>query len=132
MTKFYYGGQPNLQPGDIVEPAHLVETHEACTECDELEDGLRSGEIVWGSQVIFFSEERLYAKFYSTLYGRGWLYLVEPVGEYESSKLDRMQSCTTGHLRIVRIVEKSVILKPNEMRQIRRSELRYRKEMAKK
>lgn len=26
MTKFYYGGQPNLQPGDIVEPAHLVET----------------------------------------------------------------------------------------------------------
>lgn len=104
MTKFFHGGAPGSQAGDLLEP-----------EKD--------------SDAVYFTENRLYAKFFASL-GRGWLYLVEPIGDYAPASDDAMQACDAKSLRVIRVVEKAVQLTPNEHRQIRRSELRYRKEMS--
>lgn len=103
MMKFYHGGAPGLKPGDLLEP-----------EPD--------------SNSVYFTQNRLYAKFFASL-GRGWLYLVEPIGDYGPASNDAMQACDAKSLRVIRVVEKAIRLTPNELRQIRRSELRYRKEM---
>lgn len=101
--KFFHGGAPGFKPGDLLEP-----------EAD--------------SDSVYFTENRLYAKFFASL-GRGWLYLVEPVGDYKPATNDAMQACDAKSLKVIRVVEKAVSLNPNELRQIQRSELRYRKEM---
>jgi len=129
MTKFYHGGVPGLKPGDIIEPGFERHPHDGCPICE----AQQRGEDVQPDQVpdsVYFTSERIYAKFFADLYGRGWLYAVEPIGDWELSKTDHMQSMVVGHLKVLRVVEKAIKLTPNEIRQIRRSELRFRKEMA--
>jgi hypothetical protein len=123
MNGFYYhGGVDGLNVGDILDPGHSRKKHEGCPWCEARENGGAHLGLDGPSQrgEVYFTPNRLYAKFHASMYGRGDLYRVEPVGEVTRSTEDSLETYTAPAARIVSVYERAVLLTMTERRKLDR------------
>jgi hypothetical protein len=122
MNYYYHGGVDGLKVGDILEPGHSRKKHDGCPWCEARENGEAhlgmDGPSRWAS--VYFTPNRLYAKFHASMYGRGDLYRVEPIGEVVRSTEDSMESYRAPSARIVAVYERAVLLTMSERRKLDR------------
>lgn len=124
MSVLYHGGVPGLRPGDLIEPGHgRDESHGDCPMCRmRREMGAAAPEGTVHPETVYCTESRLYAKSYASLYGRGDVYQVEPVGPLVPSEDegDPEGSYRCPALRVKRVVDVHVTLTMKERRRLAR------------
>lgn len=119
--RLFHGGVPGLRAGDMIEPGHARHAHDGCAWCaarSELppeRDGLPRH-----PDRVYLTPERLYGRYYASLYGRGDLYQVEAVGELQRSTEDNMETWTAPAARVLVAVDRAVLLTPGERRRLYR------------
>ena len=122
--RLFHGGVPDLRPGDLIQPGHERKTHDDCPWCE----ARATGETVPGGidplaaqpDRVYLTTHRLYAKHYASLWGRGDLYRVDPVGELEESTEDTIPTWTSPAARVLAVVDRAVLLTPTERRRLYR------------
>jgi hypothetical protein len=119
----YHGGVPGLRAGDLIEPGHERASHAGCAFCDARARGDAHLGVDGPSQDadrVYASTSRIYAKYYASLYGRGALYRVEPVGELVRSPEDTIETFKAPALRVIAVLERAVLLTWAERRRLMR------------
>lgn len=127
-TRFWHGGVPGLRPGDLITPGHERVFHDGCVYCAARRDGnavvAPGGELIdpptGRPDRVYITSDRDYARFYASLYGRGDLYRVEPVGDLERSTEDRFDSWCVEAARVLAAVDWAVRLTPGQRRSLQR------------
>ena len=120
--RLWHGGVPGLRPGDLIEPGHARASHPGCPWCEARErgqagpGGLDPASAETGR--VYLTTDRLYARHYASLYGRGDLYRVEPVGGVEASVEDSIPTWTSPAARVVAVVDRAVLLTDKERRRL--------------
>jgi len=119
---FYHGGVPDLRPGDLLVPGHSRRHHDGCPWCLARAAGGAHLGLDGPSQreAVYFTPVRLYAKFHASLYGRGDLYRVEPVGDLELSTEDTVETWTAPAARVLSVYDRAVLLTDTERRRLNR------------
>lgn len=117
----YHGGVPGLRPGDIIRPGHERRTHDGCPWCQarivgDAYMGMDGPSLV--PDQVYATTDRLYAKHYASLWGRGDLYRVAPVGDLTRSTEDSVESYTAPALRVVAVLDRAVLLTMTERRRL--------------
>jgi hypothetical protein len=125
--RFYHGGVPGLNPGDVIEPGFERRPVEGCAICKARAAGKTY--VVDGQPIdpptvhddrIYVTTERLYALFHASLYGRGDLYVVDPVGEMERSTEDTIESYICERAVVRTVYRRCVLLTNAERRRVYR------------
>lgn len=89
MSVLYHGGAPDLQPGDSIEPGHSRDNYDDCPICRaRREKGADAIEGTGHPEQVYCTRYRDYAALYASMYGKGDVYQVRPVGELEASDED--------------------------------------------
>ena len=120
-TALYHGGIPGLRPGDLIEPGHRRAALDGCPWCEARAQGDAYHGIDGPSQHqdgVYLTPIRLYAKHYASLYGRGDLYRVEPIGELVASTEDTMPTVIAPAARVLSVYERAVLLTDTERRRL--------------
>lgn len=119
---FYHGGVVGLKVGDSLEPGHRRKRHDGCPWCEARENGEAHLGLDGPSQrqEVYFTTDRLYAKFHASLYGYGDLYRVEPAGEIRLSDEDSIETYTAPLVRIAAVLDRAVLLTNTERRRLDR------------
>lgn len=119
---WWHGGVPDLRPGDLIEPGHERAVHDGCTWCEARANGEAGPGGLDGpskrSDRVYVTSHRLYAKHHASLWGRGDLYRVEPVGDVEASSEDTIETVTCAAARVVAVYERAVLLTMTERRRL--------------
>ena len=119
MSVLYHGGAPDLQPGDHIEPGHSRDIHDDCPICRaRREKGADAIEGTGHPEQVYCTRYRDYAALYASMYGKGDVYQVRPVGELEASDEDFDGCYRCDRLVIVRDVERPVTLTPKRRRKV--------------
>jgi hypothetical protein len=119
--RLFHGGVPSLRPGDLIEPGHERKVHDGCAWCAaraELPPGEDGLPLL--AAAVYLTPERLYAIHYASLYGRGDLYRVEPVGELQRSTEDTVETWTAPAARVIAVLDRAVLLTRSERRRLYR------------
>lgn len=119
----FHGGMPDLRPDDLIEPGHARRHHDGCPWCEARAAGGAHLGIDGPSaraDRVYATTNRLYAKHYASLWGRGDLYRVEPVGELERSAEDSIESYHAAQLRVAAVLDRVVLLTWSERRRLAR------------
>lgn len=122
-SRLFHGGVPDLRVGDLIEPGHSRREHDGCPWCEARARGEAHLGMDGPSQQaarVYATAHRLYAKYHASLWGRGDLYRVEPVGDVQSSDEDSIPSIHTPALRVVAVVDRAVLLTNSERRRLYR------------
>lgn len=119
----YHGGVPDLRVGDLIEPGHERMAHPGCPWCAARTRGEAHLGIDGPSEDadrVYCTTNRLYAKHYASLWGRGDLYRVEPVGDLARSTEDTVESFKAPALRVAAVLDRAVLLTRSERRRLYR------------
>lgn len=117
----YHGGIDGLRAGDTISPGHSRKAHDGCPWCEARTRGEAHGGVDGPSvrdDLVYATPNRLYAKHYASLWGRGDLYRVEPVGDLERSREDSVESWMAPALRVASVLDRAVLLTPSERRRL--------------
>lgn len=116
VSKYFHGGVPGLRPGDILRGGHGRKMHDGCPFCEARAAGgsLDGIDPASAREAVYITTDKGYAKHYASLYGRGDLYAVEPIGPLTPSEEDHFPSWTTEEARIVAVHERGVLLTMRE------------------
>jgi hypothetical protein len=119
---FYHGGVDGLRVGDILQPSHSRKSHDGCPWCEARANGEAHLGLDGPSQraEVYFTPNRLYARFHASLYGRGDLYRVEPIGEPRLSTEDSIETWTAPTARVAAVIDRAVELTWSERRRLER------------
>lgn len=119
---YFHGGIDGMKPGDLLTPGHPRKKHEGCPWCEAREQGEAHLGMDGPSQqeAVYFTPNRLYARYHASLYGYGDLYRVEPVGEAVRSTEDTMESYWAPQARILSVLDRAVLLTMTERRRLYR------------
>lgn len=128
VVRYWHGGVPDLKPGDLITPGHVRNTHPGCRYCEARSDGAAvvapDGSLIDAPtgrpDRIYITADRDYARFYASLWGRGDLYRVEPVGPCERSTEDHFETWCVESARVVAAVDRAVLLTPGQRRSLLR------------
>lgn len=119
--RLFHGGVPGLRSGDLIQPGHERNHHDGCPWCEARTQGEAHEGMDGPSQRperVYATPHRLYAKHYASLYGRGDLYRVEPVGDLERSNEDTIETWCAPALRVIAAIDRAVLLTPSERRRL--------------
>ena len=119
--RLFHGGAPGLRPGDLIEPGHQRKVHDGCAWCAsraQLPPTLDGNPL--HEDRVYLTPERLYAAYYASLYGRGDLYRVEPVGELLRSTEDNVETWHAPAARIIAALDRAVRLTMTQRRRLNR------------
>jgi len=117
----FHGGVPGLQIGDLLEPGHSRDDlHPGCPVCEARKrgDGSLGDPPSSHPNHVYLTPDRLYARFHASMYGRGDLYIAEPIGEVEESAEDPFPAFFAHRARVVAVPEHGVLLRPSERRKL--------------
>jgi hypothetical protein len=119
---FYHGGAPDLRQGDQLLPGHGRRQHDGCPWCEARAAGgaFLGMDPPAEREAVYFTPVRLYAKFHASMYGRGDLYRVEPVGDAERSTEDSLETWTAPAARVLSVYDRAVLLTNTERRRLDR------------
>lgn len=109
----YHGGVPGLRPGDLLRPGHSRDDlHPGCPWCEARAAGdTTTVDAPSERHAVYVTEDRSYARYYASLYGRGDLYEVEPIGPLTPSTEDiTIPAWTCAEARVVLVVQRAVLL----------------------
>lgn len=70
---------------------------------------------------MYLTTDREYARFYASLYGRGDLYRVEPVGDVTVSVEDHFPTWTAAAARVTAVYARAVLLTWTQRRALQRT-----------
>lgn len=121
--RLFHGGVPGLRVGDMIEPGNDRRHHDGCAWCEARQKGEAHLGMDGPSQHadrVYMTTHRLYAKHYASLWGRGDLYRVEPVGELERSTEDTVETFMASAARVVAVLDRAVLLTMSERRRLYR------------
>ncbi|MCM6776250.1 hypothetical protein NDR87_18850 [Nocardia sp. CDC159] len=121
--RLFHGGVPDLRVGEVIEPGHGRRHHDGCPWCEARARGEAHLGMDGPSQHadrVYLTPNRLYAKHYASLWGRGDLYRVEPMGELARSTEDSVETFTAPAARVVAILDRAVLLTMSERRRLYR------------
>jgi hypothetical protein len=121
VSALYHGGKPGLRAGDVLEPGHSRDhQHPGCKWCEARAAGVSVGGDGPSEREdrVYITEEMGYARYYASLFGRGDVYQVEPIGEKESTEEDRFASFTCARAVVVDVVERAVLLTMGQRRRL--------------
>lgn len=109
-----------MRPGDLLVPGHKRKAHDGCPWCEAREagGGYLGIDPPAALAAVYFTPVRLYAKFHASLYGRGDLYRVEPVGKLALSLEDTVETWTAPAARVVSVYDRAVLLTVTERRKL--------------
>lgn len=126
-ARYWHGGIPGLRPGDLIQPGHQRPAVDGCPVCAARNAGqvaVINGEPIDGPSAhtdgVYLTEDREYARFYASLYGRGDLYRVEAVGEARPSEEDRFPTVIAPAARVLAAYDRAVLLTPTQRRALNR------------
>lgn len=125
--RLWHGGIPGLRPGDLIEPGHDRQAHDGCPWC-----AARAAEAAGGPRPVidglareqgraYMTTDREYARHYASLWGRGDLYRVEPIGEATRSMEDTIESWTAPAARVIAVYDRAVLLTWSQRRALLRT-----------
>ena len=119
---YWHGGIPDLRPGDRIVPGHQRKTHPGCPWCEARAKGTAGPGGIDGpslhQDVVYMTTNRLYAKHYASLYGRGDLYQVLPVGAIAPSLEDTIETFMASSAVVTAVYERAVLLTASERRRL--------------
>lgn len=119
---YFHGGVPGLQVGDLLTGGHSRDDrHPGCKMCEARKRAATLGGMDPPSSHpdhVYLTTDRLYARFHASLYGRGDLYIAQPVGELEASTEDPFPAFFARSARIVAVPEHGVLLHHSERRKL--------------
>ena len=123
QPRYWHGGVPDLRAGDLIRPGSSRRPHEGCPFCDVRASGLAiviDGHLMDGPSAypdrVYLTTDREYARHYASLYGRGDLYRVEPVGPVE----DHFETVTAKSARVLAVYDRAVLLTPGQRKALHR------------
>lgn len=118
----FHGGVPGLRAGDLIEPGHERRTHDGCPWCEARARGEAGPGGIDGPSHrpdrVYATTSRLYARHHASLWGRGDLYRIEPLGDLEPSTEDSIESFTAPALRVAAVLDRAVLLTDTERRRL--------------
>lgn len=119
--RLFHGGVPGLRPGDLIEPGHTRKAHDGCAWCAAraVLPPTLDGNAGHADQV-YLTPHRMYARYYASLYGRGDLYQVEPIGDLVRSTEDTVETWRAPAARVLVAVDRAVLLTMSERRRLDR------------
>lgn len=124
MSILYHGGVPGLKPGDLITPGHSRDDHhDGCPMCRaRREQGAEAPEGTRHPDMVYCTIDRLEARLYASLYGKGDVYQVEPMGELTPStdEGDPEGCYRCVKLRVKRITDVHVTLTMKDRRRLAR------------
>jgi hypothetical protein len=126
LPPLFHGGVAGLQIGDLLEPGHSRDNrHPGCPVCEARArgetyqvDGHGMDPPSSHPDRVYLTPVRLYALFHASMYGRGDLYLAEPLGELEKSIEDPFPAFYAERARVVAVPQRSVLMRPSERRKL--------------
>lgn len=114
----YHGGAKRLWRGDIVTPDH-TRCVEGCPTCEARRRGSDAGlEPATPGGWVYGTTNRRYARFYASMAVGGDLYKIELIGEFEPSTEDHFPSWRARTARVIRVIERRIILTMRERRDL--------------
>ena len=118
--RLWHGGIPGLKPGELIQPGSNRPVVPGCAHCEANARGEATSisPLTKHQDRIYITTNRLYAKHYASLYGRGDLYRVEPVGELVRSDEDSIETYTVAAARVVSVYDRAVQLSWSERRRL--------------
>lgn len=121
--RLFHGGVPGLRPGDILEPGHDRKEHDGCPWCAARAAGVAGPAGIdppSANQAVYMTPHRLYARHHASLWGRGDLYQVEPIGELVRSTEDSIETWCAPMAVVLVAVDRVVTLTDSERRRLAR------------
>lgn len=121
MSILFHGGVPFLMVGSLIEPGHERKSHPGCKWCAARERGeahLGMDGPAHEANRVYATTNRLYAKHYASLWGRGDLYRVEPVGDVQRSVEDSIETFHAPAFCVVAVLDRAVTLTMSERRRL--------------
>jgi hypothetical protein len=124
--RLWHGGIPGLRPGDTIRPGHDRKTHPGCPYCADRDAQQAGGTapaidpLAARQDVIYLTPVRDYARHYASLWGRGDLYRVEPIGGIERSTEDTIETWMASAAVVVSVPERAVLLTMSQRRRLDR------------
>jgi hypothetical protein len=117
VTRYFHGGKPGLDPGDVLVPGP-PNFLDDCPICQEVKAGRSTPfEQPTGSpDRLYITSDKEYARFYASKYPRGSLYVVEPLGELEPSTEDRFPTWKVLEARVRSVYDRCVVLTASQRR----------------
>lgn len=112
-SRLYHGGAPGFQPRSVINP-HPTKHREGCPWCESGADDSHLPDRV------FVTPMRLYARYYASKWGLGWLYLVEPNPDMEVSDSDSFETYHAPSFVVRSICERAIELTMTERRRLLR------------
>lgn len=114
--RYFHGGAPGLNLGDLVLPGH-DRFVDGCPTCEARKAGTSPIDPLPAQQGrVYVTTDREYARFYASMFPRGDLYVVEPLGELVASDEDRFPSWTAEAARVRSVYDRYVQLTPKQRR----------------
>jgi hypothetical protein len=118
-VRYWHGGIPGLRVGDLIEPGHERATKDGCPICEARKAGAAAIDPPSAhADRIYITTDRLYAKHYASLYGRGDLYRVEPISDLLRSTEDSYETYAVTSARVVAVYDRAVLLTNSERRRL--------------
>lgn len=122
----FHGGVPGKQPGEILRGGGGTRpVHDGCPICAARARGLAvsvGGHMIDGpsfrEHMVYVTSDKEYARYYASLYGRGDLYQVAPLGPLEPSTEDHFPTWTTPAVRVVAAYARAVLLTWQQRRRL--------------
>lgn len=115
--KLYHGGVSGLRRGDIIRPDMAEHRYvPGCPHCEAQRRGETLIDPPTPKEWVYATHDWLYARYYASRAVRGSLYVVEPVGDFEPSDEDLIPTIRARALRVLRVMERNIVLTMKERR----------------
>lgn len=124
--RLWHGGVPDLRPGDLIVPGRERRHHDGCPFCEARRAQAAGGDVpvidglAERRHQVYLTPSREYARHYASLWGRGDLYRVEPVGDVVRSTEDTIETWTAPAARVLSAPERAVLMTPGQRRALDR------------
>lgn len=117
----YHGGVRGLVVGESIVPGHSRDDrHPDCRVCAQRAAGVSTLDPKSARpDRVYVTADRDYARQYASLYGRGDLYIVEPIGELEPSAEDiSIPAWTVPSARVVAVLQRNILMTMRQRRDL--------------
>lgn len=121
--RLWHGGVPDLRDGDLIAPGNARKAHPGCSWCEARERGEVDPSrdlLALHADRVYLTPVREYGRYYASLYGRGDLYRVEPVGDLQPSTEDNVETWHAPAARVLAVVDRAVLLTASQRRRLHR------------
>lgn len=120
VKRVFHGGIAGLRPGDLITAGHAAERHVAgCSICASHAEGKTTAiDLLTPEGRVYVTSDREYARYYASRAVKGWLYVVEPIGEVSPSDEDMFPSWWCEQARVVSVYDRAVVLTHKQRRRL--------------